>query len=176
MSNILEIFGESLKRILETSAGEFIKRYRDILPDFDFVHEDDSVGYVFELMSRGKDYIIVIDSKGRLRGVITYIDVLMHVGRKEHEILTTVLSSIVGSLKRSKIPTGVLSDLRISLLMRVLPPIIHENSKVIEALSAMERADTHYVLVLTRDGAVLGVITAHSIFRAAMRRIHKLVT
>ncbi len=166
---LLETFAISVTEILAMKCSDFIKRYRDLLPKFEFVHEDDSVSHVFSLMSEGKDYIVVIDSHGRLRGVITYLDVLMHIGRKEHRILTTPLSSIVSSLKRSRIPAEILSDLKVSLLMKTLPPIVESNSEVLEALDAMERADTHYTLVLTPDGAVLGVITAHAIFRAAMR-------
>ncbi len=173
--DLLTEFSSILEQILQMKLGEFIKRYRDLLPGFEIVHEDEVISRVFDLMAHGKDYIIVIDSRGRLRGTVTYIDILMHMGRKEERVLITALASIAGTLKRSRIPSDTLSKLKVSIISTPMPPHVSTEQTVLEALHAMETSDSHYVVVLTPDGAVVGILTAHAVFRAAMQELRKVI-
>ncbi len=173
--DLLTMFSSILEQILQMKLGEFIKRYRDLLPGFEIVHEDDLISRVFDLMAHGRDYIIVVDSKGRLRSTVTYIDILMQMGRKEERILVTALASITGTLKRSRIPSDTLGRLKISMISTPMPPHVTTDQAVNEALHTMEASDSHYVVVLTPDGAVVSVLTAHAVFRAAMQELRKVI-
>lgn len=173
--DLLTMFSSILEQILQMKLGEFIKRYRDLLPGFEIVHEDELISRVFDLMAHGRDYIIVVDNKGRLRGTVTYIDILMHMGRKEERVLVTALASIAGTLKRSRIPSDTLGKLRVSMISTPMPPHVSTDQTVTEALHTMETSDSHYVVVLTPDGAVVSILTAHAVFRAAMQELRKVI-
>ena len=173
MMKVFEDFTKILEEILDMDVGTFIKAYRDTLPDYEIVHEDTTIEELFEHMAQGRDYIIIVDSKGRLRGAITYLDILMYIGRHEHRVLTTALGSIRGTLTISRIPSETLAKMKVSILMKRLPPHVSIDHSVREALNIMENCDTHYTVVQTKDGAVVGIITMHAIFRAAMEKLRR---
>ncbi len=170
-SSIIGEFHKALEEVLSMSIGSFVRMYRDVLPKFEIVHEDDTIEELFEYFVKDYSYLIVIDSRGKLRGSITYLDILTHLGIEDTHILSTPLASIGSTLRISRIPLETLSKMKVSMLIKNIPPHVHEDATVREALNMIERSGSHFVLAMTRDGAVIGVITAHAIFRAAMEKL-----
>lgn len=170
---VLELFLESIDEVLGMSIGEFIEKYNEVLPRFDIVGEDEPLNTVIEKMIRGKDYIIVVDSRNRVKNMITYIDLLKYLGMKQERILSTALSSVHGTLRRSKIPGEVFKNIRVTVLSTPLPPHVTVKHNAREALHIMESMDTTYVAVVGDKNKAVAVITLHAIFRAIIKELHR---
>lgn len=171
--DLLPLFSAALSKVLEMKLGEFIERYRELMPRFKVVYEDEVLSRVFQYVVQGIDYIIVVDSKGRLRGAITYIDMMMRVGEKTNHVLTSAFASVVSTIRRGRVPSETLKKLRASLFAIQLAPHMTTEHRVIDALHAMERTDAHYIIVLTPENNVVGVLTLHTIFRAAVKEMRE---
>ena len=171
--DLLPLFSAALSKVLEMKLGEFIERYRELMPRFEVVYEDEVLSQVFQHIVQGVDYIIVVDNKRRLRGAITYIDMIMRVGERTDHVLTSAFASVTSTIRRGRIPSETLKNLRASLFAIQLAPYMTTEHRVIDALHAMERTDAHYIIVLTPENNVVGVLTLHAIFRAAVKEMRR---
>ena len=162
-----EKFMKAVSRVMSMRVSEFIKRYKDLLPPFDFIAEDDSVEDLLKLVREGKHYIIVIDRRGRLRGIVTYIDLLLMFGKPKAAFLP--FSSIATSFGKVKVPTETLLKIPVARVMERLPQYIRLDETVEDAATIMHMNNIHHVVIVDEEDMVWGLMTAHSIFRAILR-------
>jgi len=170
MSEVAERFYQAIENILKLRIDEFMKRYSDLLPGFALIDEDEEVNRVLDLLRKGKHYIIVVDSKRRMKGIISYIDFMLMFGRRRTTALSAPFSSVGRSLRRSRMPLETFVNLSASDIMSRLPPHVWLDSQIEEALKYMSSTGSNYAVVTARDGTVMGIITAHAIFRAVLRK------
>ena len=162
-----EKFMNAVRKVLSMKISEFIRKYRDLLPQFDFITEDDRVEDLLRLVREGKHYIIVIDKRGRLRGIVTYVDILLVFGKPKSAFLP--FSSITTSFSKIRVPADSLLKIMVSRVMERLPQHIRLDESVEVAATVMHMNNIHHVVVVDRSDMVWGLITAHSIFRAILR-------
>ncbi len=160
-------FINAVNKVMTMRVSEFIKNYKDLLPPFEFVTEDDSVGDLLKFVREGKYFIIVIDRKGRLRGIVTYIDLLLALGRPRSAFLP--FSSIATSFSRVKVPTEALLGMPVAKVMERLPQHVRLDERVEDVTTIMHTNNINHVVVVDKKGMVWGLITAYSIFRAILR-------
>jgi len=165
--NTIKRFIDAVNKVMAMKVSEFIKNYKDLLPPFDFVAEDDSVEELLKFVEEGKHYIIVIDRRGRLRGIVTYIDLLLIFGKPKTAFLP--FSSIATSFSKIKVPTESLLRMPVAKVMERLPQHVRLDEKVEDATIIMHVNNIHHVVIVDEEGMVWGLMTAHSIFRAILR-------
>ena len=165
--SITEKFMKAVSKVLSMKVSEFIRKYKDLLPSFDFVTEDDNVEDLLRLIKEDKHYIIVIDKHGRLRGIITYIDILLMFGKPKSAFLP--FSSITTSFSKVKVSVDTLLKISIARVMERLPQHIRLNETVEDAATVMHMNNIHHVVIVDENDMVWGLMTTHSIFRAILR-------
>ncbi len=160
-------FIDAVNKVMAMKVSEFIKNYKDLLPPYDFVAEDDSVEDLLKFVEEGKHYIIVIDRRGRLRGIVTYIDLLLIFGKPKTAFLP--FSSIATSFSKIKVPAETLLRIPVARVMERLPQHVKLDETIEDATIIMHMNNVHYVVIVDVEGMVWGLLTAHSIFRAILR-------
>jgi len=167
---ILKKFYSALEEVLKMKIENFLEQHKDVLPKFEVVHENKSVEEVLKHLREDKHYIIVIDRKGKMRGIITYIDFMIMFGKKRTTALFAPFSSVTRSLKRAHMPLKTLAELKASDIMNIAPPHVWNHSKVEDALNNMSKTGNNFAVVIAKGEKVVGIITAHAIFRAIIRK------
>ena len=168
-TDITARFYQAIETVLAMKLTEFMEKYRDLLPRFALVEEEMEMAKVLDLLRSGKHYIIVVDKRNRVKGIISYIDFMLMFGRRRSTAMFAPFSSVSRSLRRSRMPYETLIGLSASDIMTILPPHLWTDSRVEDALKYMSSAGTNYAVVTTREGVVVGIVTAHAIFRAVLK-------
>ncbi len=168
--NVLERFYIALEEVLEMKIADFLKEFSDILPKYEHILENESIENILKYFKDEIHYLIVTDSKGKMRGIITYIDFMMMFGRKGTTALFAPFSSVTRSLRKARMPLKTLSKMKASDVMFIAPPHVSENSKVESALNNISKTGNNFAVVIRGKDKVVGIITAHSIFRAIIRK------
>ncbi|MCD6324510.1 MAG: CBS domain-containing protein [Desulfurococcales archaeon] len=158
------------EKVLSMTLREFVKRFKDLIPSFDYVMEDDSLDEVLKLLFKGKHFIIVLDKKGKLRGLITYLDIVTLFSKASAKAIPTAFGSIRELLKGAGVTLGSENRVRASELMERLPHWTDVDETVDEALRLMRRDRYYHTVIKDREGMVYGVLTYHSIFRAIIKQ------
>ncbi|RLG80966.1 MAG: hypothetical protein DRO13_02440 [Thermoprotei archaeon] len=175
MKEKLEEFSQILGQVLAMRISEFLARYGDLLPMFEIIYEDQLVAELFDLLVKGKDYLIVVNGKHRLVGVITYLDILSILGGRSMPETAFAGTTHTAMIRRGRISGSVLSKLKISLVHKRIPPHITCDHTVQDAYNLMETSGTSFLVVVDREDKPIGVITLHSIFRATMKQYRELL-
>jgi len=164
-------FSKAARKILSLKVEDFISKYRDLLPQYGVVGEEENIAKIIELIGNNKHYIIVVDKKNKLRGIITYLDVLLMLGGPKATAVFLPLSSIASSLRRIKVSSDVLPRISVRKIMEREPHRVKLEETIEEAIDVMEKSHTHYVVVVDKEGKVKGIITAHAILRAVLEEM-----
>ncbi len=162
--SIVGRFVEVAKLVLSMKCRDFLRFFVDCVPKVQIVGEDETLEDIIDEMLRGASYIVIVDRRGRLRGALSYLDILHHLASESKHMHTPMATAIPGM--RSLELSDRSSSIRISLIARPLPPKIREDATVEEALKNMVMTESPYIIVVDKNDNVLGVITQHSIFRA----------
>ncbi len=167
--SMIESLVKGAGKVLGMKVRDFIRKYRDLTPMYDYVVEDDPLSNILRQVLQGKHYVIVIDSKGRLKGLITYDDILILLGQtslaKHHIPFTGPRRLVKGSGLRPEDE----GKIKARDIMDRLPHCVPANDTVAEAVALMEREGTQHAVVTDRECMVYGVLTTHSILRAILR-------
>ncbi|RLE54649.1 MAG: hypothetical protein DRJ40_10450 [Thermoprotei archaeon] len=159
---------QALENILMMTVGEFIERYRDLLPRFTMISETETLEKVLEHIYNGYHYIVVTDHRGRVRGVVYHLDLIYSIGHPHFEQIPALLN-ILHFRRRIKVPIDVLLKTPVDEIMRRTPPCIKEDKLVSDSVDLMHKVHRSYVIVMSKSDEVRGIVTAHSILRAALR-------
>ena len=168
--SVLEKFYTALEEVLKMKITNFLKEFSDILPKYEHILENESIENILKYLKDGIHYLIVTDRKGKMRGIITYIDFMMMFGKKRSTALFAPFSSVTRSLRKARMPLKTLSEMKASDIMCIAPPYVSENSKVESALNNMSKTGNNFAVVIKGRDNVVGIITARSIFRAIIRK------
>ena len=168
--NVLEKFYAALKEVLNMRISDFLKEFPDVLPRFEYVLENENIENVLKYLKDGIHYLIVVDKKKKMRGIITYIDFMIMFGKKRTSALFAPFSSATRALRKTHVPFKTLSEMKASDIMFIAPPCVSETSKVENALNNMSKTGNNFTVVVKDRNEISGIITAHSIFRAIMRK------
>ncbi len=166
-----KVFSKITRDILSMSIKEFIDKYKDLLPSYGVVTEDDSIEKVLELVRENKHYIIVVDKHGKLRGIVTYLDILLALGGPKPTAAFLPFSSIASALRKVKLSSEVLPKVLVKRIMERTPHHIGLEDTVEEAIDMMEKYHIHHLIVVDKKGTAKGIVTAHAIFRAVVKEI-----
>lgn len=167
--SVIESLVRGASKVLGMKVKDFIRKYRDLTPMYDYVVEDDPLSSILRQVLQGKHYVIVIDRRGRLKGLITYDDILVLLGQtslaKHHIPFTGPRRLIKGSGLRPE------DEGRIKArdIMDRLPHCVLAHETVAEAVALMEREGTQHAVVTDEEHMVYGVLTTHSILRAILQ-------
>lgn len=166
---MIESLVKGASKVLSMKVKNFIRKYRDLTPLYDYVVEDEPLSNILQHVLQGKHYVIVIDSKGRLKGLITYDDILILLGQtslaRHHIPFTGPRRLIKGSGLRPEDEGRI----RAKDIMDRLPHCVPANDTVAEAIALMERDGTQHAVVTDEKHMVYGVLTTHSILRAVLQ-------
>ncbi len=167
--SMIESLVKGASKVLGMKVKNFIRRYRDLTPMYDYVVEDDPLSNILRQVLQGKHYVIVIDSKGRLKGLITYDDILILLGQtslaKHHIPFTGPRRLVKGSGLRPEDE----GKIKARDIMDRLPHCVPADDTVAEAVALMERDATQHAVVTDEKHMVYGVLTTHSILRAILK-------
>ena len=166
-----EKFYKALENILKMKLSEFIEKYRQVMPKYRVIDEDTNMSEIVKLFREDIPYLIIVDKKGRIRGVVSYIDFLHMFGRRKTTALSAPFSSVSRSLRRSRPSLSTFSQLLASDIAHSSPPHLSLDSTVEEAIQHMHASDQNYVILVSDTGEVEGVLTLHAIFRAVLREV-----
>ena len=167
--SVVESLVNGAGKVLDIRVRDFIKRYRDLTPMYDCVVEDEPLSSILHHVLQGKHYVIVIDDRGKLKGIITYDDILILLGQttlaRHHIPFTGPRRLIKGSGLRPEDEGRI----KAKDIMDRLPHCVPADDTVAEAVALMEREGTQHAVVTDERHMVYGVITTHSILRAILK-------
>ncbi len=166
-------FYETLEHVLKMKLSDFIDEYRELLPRYGVIDEETNISSIIEYFEKGFSYLIIVDKKNRVKGVLSYIDFLHMFGRRKTTALSSPFSSVSRSLRHSKPSLSTFTGLSASDIIHNPPPHLLHRSTVEEALQHMDSSEHNYIIVVNESGEIVGVITLHSIFRAILNRLKK---
>jgi len=115
--SVLEKFYTALEEVLKMKIANFLKEFSDILPKYEHILENESIENILKYLKDGIHYLIVTDRKGKMRGIITYIDFMMMFGKKRSTALFAPFSSVTRSLRKARMPLKTLSEMKASDIM-----------------------------------------------------------
>lgn len=167
--SLSEALIKGAEKVLSMSLRDFVKLFKDLIPPFDYVMEDDTLEIVLKRLFEGKHYIIVLDHRGRLKGLITYLDLVTLFSKASMKSMPYAFSSLRELLKGAGVPLGAHGEVLARDLMERLPHWVYVDETVEDAVHLMHRDKCYHAVIRDREGMVYGVITYHSIFRAIVR-------
>lgn len=167
------VFAKIARRILSMRISEFMERYGSLLPAYGTISESDSIESAIRMVKCGKHYIVVVDSKGRVKGVLSYLDILLAMGGRRAIASFSPLASLALSLGRIKVPPGILIKAAVRDIVERRPHYLKDEESVEEAVDVMFNDRLYHVVVVDRNGRPRGVLTAHAIFRAIMKELER---
>ena len=165
------MFAKAARNILSMRVKEFIEKYGNLLPPYGVIVEDENVEKVLDMIKEGKHYIIVIDKHGKVRGMVTYLDLLLAMGGPKAVAAFMPFASLASSLRKIKLSSSVLPKVLVKRIIERHPHYIRLDSTVEEAVDAMYRDHIYHVVIVDEKGRAKGILTAHAIFRAVMEEI-----
>jgi len=157
------------EKVLSMKLRDFVRLFKDLIPPFDYVMEDDPLEEVLKLLFGGKHYIIVLDRRGRLKGLITYIDLVTLFSKAAIKSAQHAFGSLRELLKSAGVSIGTHGEILAGDLMERLPHWVFIDETVEDAIDLMHRDRCYHAVIRDKEGMVYGVITYHSIFRAIVR-------
>lgn len=164
------MFMKAAKNVLSMRIRDFIEKYSDLLPPYGIITEDESVEKVLDMVKEGKHYIIVVDKRGRVRGIVTYLDLLLALGGPPKAVAAFMpLASMASSLRKIKLSSEVLPKVLVKRIMERHPHHVKLTNTVEDAIDAMSRDHTYHAVIVDEKGRAKGVLTAHAIFRAVIK-------
>lgn len=147
--------------LLDSTVGEVLRQYPDLETRYVLVPEDvDLTTAVKTLLSQSAEVLVVVDQRGKPRGIITDLD-LLHLF--EPHAPTYVVSALrKGSLK-------YLPTLCVSHIMEKNPPTVPFTARLREVIRLMLTHHTSYVIVTDDEGRVHTVLSSHYLTRKILQ-------
>ncbi len=154
----------AIEELLKIDLGSFMSKYHDYLPKFVIVHYHTNVGMIFTYLKEDREVIVVVDSDGNVRGILTPLEILESLRPEGRSIIRTHFGVTFASRSR-KVPVKSLVKLDVVSIMDKHPLVLEDDMTLGDAIERLSKERTSYAVVVTRDGKVRGVISAHSIIR-----------
>jgi len=170
MEELVREFSSSVTDILNMRVRDFIDRYRDFLPRFAIAHHASNVGRVLGYIKDGRDYVVVVDDEGVVRGVLAPIDIVEALRLPGRGIVREHMGAAFATVPKVKVTPRGLMRLELVNVMNKHPPVVEEDARVEEVMELMGRERANYVVVVDRRGKVRAVLTAHALLRAITGR------
>lgn len=150
---------EALGDIGDTSVGEILGQYPDLVPIHEVVGESVRVGELLGEVLKGIKHFVVVSRKGRIVGLVSDCDLatLLLSGYVRNVSVLPPLATI--HLRRTRIPPAILADMTIEAIMKRHPHIHTQDEPLREVVASMGKTDTRAAIIVgEEESRVVAVI------------------
>ena len=149
-------------KLLEMTLKELIENYPEVMPPVAYIGDHSRMSDVIELFtSRDIEVIVVVDSKGKPKGIIVDLD-LLHLMKPTRKP-TFSLASL------RKIHYTYSPNLPAITVMERNPPAIHHSRKVKDMIKLMMLHHANYIVVVDDEGRAIGVVSSRNLTRRLLK-------
>jgi len=165
VEEVLKEFAESVEELLKMPLSEFISKYRDLLPKYSIIHYHANVGTVFSHLKDEREVMVVVDSEGNVRGILTPTDIVS-ILRPGGRGVIRMHFGVAYAVGVKKLPPKSLVKLDVVSVMDKHPLVLEDDMSLSVAIERLSMEKTQYAVVVNAKGKILGVISTTSIVKA----------